>query len=67
MKERTRTNYERLHFVELTLWNYSSRFCVEELFLDSKSGAFGLEDSRLRHTDALKRLYLLASAVKIIS
>jgi len=44
-----------------TLWNYSSRFCVEELFLDSKSGAFELEDSRLRHTDALKRLYLIAA------
>jgi Transposase DDE domain len=44
-----------------TLCHYSSRFCVEELFLDSKSGAFGLEDSRLRHTDALKRLYLIAA------
>jgi hypothetical protein len=44
-----------------TLWNYSLRFCVEELFLDSKSGAFGLEDSRLRHTDALNRLYLIAA------
>jgi hypothetical protein len=44
-----------------TLWNYSSRFCVEELFLDSKSGAFELEDSRLRRTDALKRLYLIAA------
>ena len=44
-----------------TLCNYSSRFCVEELFLDSKSGAFGLEDSRLRHPDALKRLYLIAA------
>jgi hypothetical protein len=44
-----------------TLSHYSSRFCVEELFLDSKSGAFGLEDSRLRHTDALKRLYLIAA------
>jgi len=31
-----------------TLWQYSLRFCVEELFLDSKSGAFQLEDSRLR-------------------
>jgi hypothetical protein len=48
-----------------TLWNYSSRFCVEELFLDSKSGAFGLADSRLRHTDVLKRLYLIA-AVSIL-
>ena len=44
-----------------TLWNYSSRFCVEELFLDSKSGAFELEDSRLRHTEALKRLYSIAA------
>jgi hypothetical protein len=44
-----------------TLWQYSSRFCVEELFLDSKSGAFGLEDSRLRHIAALKRLYLIAA------
>lgn len=44
-----------------TLWNYSLRFCVEELFLDSKSGAFELEDSRLRHTDALNRLYLIAA------
>ena len=44
-----------------TLWNYSSRFCVEELFLDSKSGAFELEDSRLRHTAALNRLYLIAA------
>ena len=44
-----------------TLWNYSSRFCVEELFLDSKSGAFELEDSRLRHIDALNRLYLIAA------
>ena len=44
-----------------TLNHYSSRFCVEELFLDSKSGAFGLSDSRLRHTDALKRLYLIAA------
>ena len=44
-----------------TLSHYSSRFCVEELFLDSKSGAFGLEDSRLRHTHTLKRLYLIAA------
>lgn len=31
-----------------TLWQYALRFRVEELFLDSKSGAFELEDSRLR-------------------
>ncbi len=44
-----------------TLWQYALRFCVEELFLDSKSGAFELADSRLRSTDALERLYLVAA------
>lgn len=44
-----------------TLWQYALRFRVEELFLDSKSGAFELGDSRLRSTDALERLYLVAA------
>ena len=44
-----------------TLWQYALRFRVEELFLDSKSGAFELEDSRLRSEDALERLYLVAA------
>jgi len=44
-----------------TLWQYALRFRVEELFLDSKSGAFELEDSRLRSQDALERLYLVAA------
>ena len=44
-----------------TLWQYALRFRVEELFLDSKSGAFELEDSRLRSSDALERLYLVAA------
>lgn len=44
-----------------TLWDYAFRFCVEELFLDSKSGAFQLADSRLRSPDALERLYLVAA------
>lgn len=44
-----------------TLWQYALRFRVEELFLDSKSGAFELEDSRLRSEDALERLYLIAA------
>ena len=43
------------------LLQYSSRFCVEELFLCGKSGAFGLEDSRLWHTDALNCLDLIAA------
>jgi hypothetical protein len=44
-----------------TLWQYALRFRVEELFLDSKSGAFQLEDSRLRSPQALERLYLVAA------
>jgi hypothetical protein len=44
-----------------TLWQYALRFQVEELFLDSKSGAFELEDSRLRSAAALERLYLVAA------
>lgn len=44
-----------------TLWQYGLRFRVEELFLDSKSGAFELEDSRIRSAPALERLYLVAA------
>lgn len=44
-----------------TLWQYALRFQIEELFLDSKSGAFELEDSRLRSENALERLYLVAA------
>lgn len=44
-----------------TLWQYALRFRVEELFLDSKSGAFELADSRLRCASALERLYLVAA------
>ena len=43
------------------LWQYALRFRVEELFLDSKSGAFELEDSRLCSPAALERLYLVAA------
>lgn len=43
------------------LWQYALRFRVEELFLDSKSGAFQLESSRLRSPAALERLYLVAA------
>ena len=32
---------------------------MEELFLDSKSGAFKLEESRIRSVQALERLYLV--------
>jgi hypothetical protein len=44
-----------------TLWQYALRFRLEELFLDSKSGAFELEDSRFRNAQCLERLYLVAA------
>jgi len=44
-----------------TLWQYGMRFCIEELFLDSKSGVFQLEDSKIRHAKALERLYLIVA------
>ena len=44
-----------------TLWRYGLRFSIEELFLDSKSGAFGLSESKIRSAAALERLYLVAA------
>ena len=44
-----------------TLWHDALRFRVEDLFLDSKSGAFELEESRLRCEAALERLYWVAA------
>ena len=44
-----------------TLWQYDLRFRVEELFLDSKSGALQLEESRIRSAKALERLYLIVA------
>jgi hypothetical protein len=44
-----------------TLWQYGLRFRVEELFLDSKSGVFQLEDSKIRYAKALERLYLIVA------
>ena len=44
-----------------TLWQYGLRFRVEELFLDSKSGAFQLEESRIRDRQSLERLYLVVA------
>lgn len=50
-----------------TLWQYALRFRVEELFLDSKSGVFELEDSRIRSAQALERLYLVAAVALLYS
>ena len=44
-----------------TLWQYGLRFRVEELFLDSKSGTFRLEESQIRDAQALERLYLVVA------
>ena len=44
-----------------TLYHYGVRFQLEELFLDSKSGVFQLEDSRVRSPEQLSRLYLIVA------
>jgi Transposase DDE domain len=44
-----------------TIRHYSMRFQLEELFLDSKSGVFQLEDSRVRSPEQLSRLYLIVA------
>ena len=44
-----------------TLWQYGLRFRVEELFLDSKSGVFQLESSKIRDSKALERLDLVVA------
>lgn len=50
-----------------TFWQYGLRFRVEELFLDSKSGVFGLADSRLRDVQKLNRLYLVVAIAILYS
>ena len=44
-----------------TLWQYALRFRIEELFLDSKSGAFQFEESKIRDRKSLERLYLVVA------
>ena len=43
------------------------RFRVEELFLDSKSGVFQLEDSKIRYAKALERLYLIVALALLLA
>lgn len=50
-----------------TFRQYGLRFRVEELFLDSKSGVFGLADSRLRTAPKLSRLYLVVAMAILYS
>lgn len=50
-----------------TLWQYGLRFRIEELLLDSKSGALQLEDTRLREASQLERLYLVAAVALLYS
>jgi hypothetical protein len=51
----------------LTFEDYGKRFDTEELYLDSKSGAFQLEDSRLDEAKHLERLYLVAAVAILFS
>lgn len=48
-----------------TFWQYGLRFRIEQLFLDSKSGVFDLEGSRVRDVQCLEHLYL-AVAIAIL-
>ena len=48
-----------------TLRDYGLRFCVEEGFLDHKSGGFQWESSRLRDEEALRRLCLVMAAATL--
>jgi hypothetical protein len=50
-----------------TLWQYGLRFSIEELFLDSKSGAFQLEQSKIRNSKSLDRLYLVVALAILFS
>jgi hypothetical protein len=50
-----------------TLWQYGLRFRIEELFLDSKSGAFQLAQSDVRSTEGLERLYLVAALALLMA
>jgi len=44
-----------------TFWQYGLRFPIEHLFLDSKSGVFDWEHSRVRSAACLERLYLIVA------
>jgi hypothetical protein len=50
-----------------TFEHYGKRFDTEELYLDSKSGAFQLEGSRLNEAEHLERLYLVAAVAILFS
>lgn len=49
-----------------TFEEYAARFCIEENFLDDKSGGFGLEDSRLRDAAMLDRLMLVLAVTTLL-
>lgn len=49
-----------------TLRCYGLRFCIEEGFLDHKSGGFQWESSRLRDAEALQRLCLVLATATLV-
>ena len=50
-----------------TFWQYGLRFRIEHLFLDSKSGAFQWQLSRVRSVECLERLYLVIAIATLFS
>ena len=49
-----------------TLRDYGLRFCIEEGFLDHKSGGFQWESSKLRDARALQRLCLVMAVATLV-
>ncbi len=49
-----------------TFWQYGLRFRIEYLFLDSKSGAFQWQLSRVRSVERLERLYFVIAVATSI-
>lgn len=47
------------------LSHYASRFCIEHLFRDNKSGEFDLEACRIRDRTASQRLYLVIAIATV--
>ncbi len=50
-----------------TFWQYGLRFRIEHLFLDSKSGAFQWQLSRVRSVECLERLYFVIAVATLFS
>ncbi|MBL3538240.1 transposase [Aminivibrio sp.] len=53
------------HFTDI-FRDYSKRFCIEEEFLDEKSGCFGLSKSRIRDEKRIERLLCVIATAAVL-